>query len=324
MVLVGLRLLALTAFMAFAALPATLGAQDLATVRVGDLGYSDASSEPLYGEAAGIFQRNGIDVKVTPLNGGGAIIAAIAGGSLEAGFSNNVSAAQAIARGIPILVLAPAAIYSSAEAPDTLLVKARGSKLKTGGDLNGKTVAVTTLGGGLQSSAAAWIDKNGGDSKTVHFLELPFTEMTAALKAGRIEAAMLAEPVLTTDRADVERLGDAFGAIAPQWTLGVFVASKAWVTANPDVARRFVKALLETARYANTHHAETAKIVAPLANIDLATYGAMARSRYGEALTVTQLQPPLDVALKYGQLKAPYDSSQWVTDARPYWRGLKR
>jgi NitT/TauT family transport system substrate-binding protein len=323
MVLVGIRLAALVALILFAAGPATLGAQDLATVRVGDLGYSDASSEPLYGEAAGIFQRNGIDVKVTPLNGGGAIIAAIAGGSLEAGFSNNVSAAQAIARGIPIIVLAPAAIYTTGEPSDTLLVKARGSKLKTGADLNGKTVAVTTLSGGLQSSAAAWIDKNGGDSKTVHFLELPFTEMAAALKAGRIDAAMLAEPFLTTDSAGVERLGDAFGAIAPQWTLGVFVASKAWVTANPDVARRFVKAMLETARWANTHHADTAKIVAPLANIDLQTYRSMARSRFGETLTVAQLQPSLDVALRYGQLKAPFDSTQWVTDAQPYWRGIK-
>jgi len=318
-----IRPAALALLVVFTTGPATLGAQDLATVRVGDLGYSDASSEPLYGEAAGIFRRNGLDVKVTVLNGGGAIIAAIAGGSLEAGFSNNVSAAQAIARGIPIIVLTPAAVYP-AEQPDTLLVKARGSKLRTGADLNGKTVAVTTLGGGLQLSAAAWIDQNGGDSKTVHFLELPFTEMTAALKAGRIDAAMLAEPVLTKDRADVERLGDAFAAIGPHWTLGVFVASKSWVTANPDVARRFVTAMVETARWANGHHADTAKIVAPLANIDLQTFGTMARSRFGESLTVAQLQPPLDAALKYGQLKAPFDATQWVTDAQPYWRGIKR
>src|SRR6202453_5394122 len=144
-----LRLAALLAGVALAAGPATLGAQDLPVVRVGDLGYTDASSEPLYGAAAGIFRRDGIDVKVTALNGGGAIIAAIAGGSLEAGFSNNVSAAQAIARGIPVIVLAPAAIYTTGEPSDTLLVKARGSKLKTGADLNGKTVAGTTLSGRL-------------------------------------------------------------------------------------------------------------------------------------------------------------------------------
>ena len=317
------RLAILLAGVALIARPATLGAQDLPTVRVGDLGYTDASSEPLFGAAAGIFRRNGIDVKVTVLNGGGAIIAAIAGGSLEAGFSNAVSAAQAIARGIPIIVLTPAAEYPS-DKPDTVLVKARGSKLKTAADLNGKTLAVTTLGGGLQASAKLWIDKNGGDSKSVHFLELPFTEMAAALKAGRIDAAMLAEPVLTQSRNDVEMLGDAFSAVAPRWTVGVFVASKPWVTANPDLARRFVQGMYDTGHWANAHHAETAKIAAPLANIDLATFAIMARSRYGYALDAALLQPELDEALESGQLKAPMDAKQWVSDAQPYWRGLKR
>ncbi len=318
-----LRFAVLLAGIALAAGPATLGAQDLPVVRVGDLGYTDASSEPLYGAAAGIFRRDGLDVKVTVLNGGGAIIAAIAGGSLEAGFSNAVSAAQAIERGIPIVVLTPAAEYP-AQKSDTLLVKARGSKLKTAADLNGKIVAVTTLGGGLQNSARLWIDKNGGDSKSVHFLELPFTEMAAALKAGRIDAAMLAEPVLTQSRADVEMLGDPFSAVAPRWTIGVFVASKAWATANPDQARRFVQGMYDTAHWANAHHAETAKIAAPLANIDLATFSIMARSRFGDALTASLLQPELDQALQAGQLKAPADAAQWVADAQPYWRGLRR
>ena len=79
-----LRFAVILAALAFA--PGALGAQDLPVVRVGDLGYTDASSEPLYGAAAGIFRRDGIDVKVSALTGGGAIIAAIAGGSLEAGF----------------------------------------------------------------------------------------------------------------------------------------------------------------------------------------------------------------------------------------------
>ena len=318
-----LRFLAILTLLSLAAGPAKLAAQDLPVVRVGDLGYADASSEPLFGAAAGIFRRNGLDVKVTVLNGGGAIIAAIAGGSLEAGFSNAVSAAQAVQRGIPVVVLTPAAEWPG-EKSDTLLVKARGSKLKTGADLTGKTVAVTTLGGGLQSSARLWIDKNGGDSKSIHFLELPFTEMAAALKAGRIDAAMLSEPVLSESRADVETLADPFSAVAPRWTVGVFVASKAWVTANPDQARRFVQGMYDTAHWANAHHAETAKIVAPLANIDLATFSIMARSRYGDTLSVALLQPELDEAFKSGQLKTPFDSAQWVNEAAPYWRGLKR
>ena len=168
------------------------------------------------------------------------------------------------------------------------------------------------------------VDKNGGDSKSVHFLELPFTEMSAALKAGRIDAAMLSEPVLSESRNDVETLGDPFSAVAPRWTVGVFVASKAWITANPDLARRFVQGMYDTAHWANAHHADTAKIVAPLANIDLATFAIMGRSRYGDTLSVALLQPELDEAFKSGQLKTPFDAAQWVNEAQPYWRGLKR
>ncbi len=309
------RLSALLALLALAVCT-TARAQEAPTVRVASLGHSDASSEPLYALTEGFFRRNGLDVKLTVLSGGPAIIAAIAGGAIDVGFSNSVSAAQAVERGIPIVVLAPAAEYPS-EKPDTLLVKLRGSKLKTGADLNGKTVAVASLQGVLQLSAATWIDQNGGDSKTVHFLELPFTEMTAALKAGRIDAGMLAEPILSSETSDVEPLGDAYGAIAPQWTLGVFVASKAWVSANPDLARRFVQSILETARWANTHRADTAKILAPLSKIDLARFSTMARSRYGETLVAARLQPPLDAALKYGQLKTPFDAAQWVAAAQP-------
>jgi NitT/TauT family transport system substrate-binding protein len=318
-----LRLIAMLAVLSVASGPAMLAAQGLPVVRVGDLGYNDASSEPLYGAAAGIFRRDGLDVKVSVLTGGGAVIAAIAGGSLEAGFSNAVSAAQAIQRGIPIIVLTPAAEYPG-DRSDTVLVKARGSKLKTAADLNGKTIAVTTLGGGLEASARLWIDKNGGDSKSVHFLELPGSEMTAAVKAGRVDAAMLSEPLLTESRNDVEQLADPFSAVAPRWTVGVFVASKAWVAANPDLARRFVQGMLDTAHWANAHRAETAKIAAPLTGIDLATFALMARSRYGYELSAALLQPELDEAVADGQLKAPVDAAQWVTDAQPYWRGLKR
>ncbi|HXP95015.1 MAG TPA: ABC transporter substrate-binding protein [Candidatus Binatia bacterium] len=307
-----------------AALPAASFAQSpVTTIRVAVLGYTDASALPLYAQSAGFFKKYGLDAKITPFTGGGAVIAAIAGGSLDVGFSNIVSTAAAIQRGIPIVALVPAALFDEKDRADNLLVKARGSKLRTGADLNGKTVAVTTLSGALQLCASAWIDKNGGDSKTVHFVELPTSEMAAALRAGRVEAAMLAEPALTQGKGEVEELGDAFAAIAPRWILGVFVASKSWASANPDAAHRFIQAIVETARWANAHRGETAKILGPVSNIDPATFGAMARSTYGGSLNAALLQPPIDVAYKYAQLKAPLDAKQIVADAEPYWRGIR-
>jgi NitT/TauT family transport system substrate-binding protein len=303
--------------LAAAFVPTAARAQALTPIRVGQLGNTDASAEPLYAQGAGIFKKYGLDATITSYTGGGAIIAAIAGGSLDAGFSNITSAVQAMQRGIPIIGLAPANM-STAGHNDALLVKARGSKVKSGADLDGKIVAVTTLNGTLQLSAEQWIDKNGGDSHSVHFVEIPSSSMAASLKAGRVEAAMLSEPFLTQNKADVEELGDAFGAIATQWVGAIFVASKAWVTANPDVARRFVAAIRETARWANGHRADTAKILMPLTGIEAATFAQMGRSTFAETLSRAMLQPPIDAAVKYGALKEPFDTATIVAEAAPY------
>jgi NitT/TauT family transport system substrate-binding protein len=312
------------AMLALAIVPQSAFAEPApATVRAAVIGYADATSLPLYGEASGIFKKYGLDAKVTSFNGGGAIIAAIAGGSLDVGFSNLVSAVSAMQRGIPVMVLTPASLFDRKERGDNLLVKTHGSKIQSGADLSGKIVAVTTLNGGLQLAASTWIDKNGGDSKSVHFVELPNSEMSAALKQGRIDAAMLAEPALSQAKADVDVLGDAFGAIAPHWTVGVFVASKSWVEANPDVAHRFVQAMVETARWANTHRTDTAKILSPLLGVDPAVFSTMVRSTYDDVLSAQHLQPQLDVAYKYGQLKTPFDARQIVADAQPYWKGVR-
>ena len=93
-----------------------------------------------------------------------------------------------------------------------------------------------------------------------------------------------------------------------------------WLAANADAAHRFILAMNDAARWSNAHHADTAKILGPLANIDPATFALMARSRYTDAISADQLQPLLDVALTYGQLKSKVDAKAIVADAQPYWR----
>ncbi len=143
--------------------------------------------------------------------------------------------------------------------------------------------------------------------------------MPAALKQNRIDAAMVSEPFLSENKADLEPLADAFAAIAPQWISAVFVVSKAWATANPDAARRFMAAMHETARWANTHPTETAKILSPpLADVPLTTFAKMERSTYTDQLTKALLQPGIDTAYRYGALKESYDTAESVTAATPY------
>ncbi len=80
--------------------------------------------------------------------------------------------------------------------------------------------------------------------------------------------------------------------------------------------------MVEAARWANTHRVESANIMAPLEGIDLPIFMAMARSKQSDVLDAQLLQPPIDVAFKYGQLKTPYDAKLFVAEAQPYWRGV--
>jgi NitT/TauT family transport system substrate-binding protein len=302
-----------------ASLAGSASAQTAAPIRIGMLGFADTSALPLFAQASGIFKKYGLDTSVTSYNNGAAIIAAVAGGSLELGFSNITSAVAALQNGIPVMALAPGDL-DVAEHETIMLVKPRGSKLRTGSDLAGKVVAVTTLGGTLQLAAETWIDKSGGDSHAVRYVEMPSASMPLALKQGRVDAAMLGEELIAPNRTDVEILGNAFAAIGPAWSSAVFVASKAWVAEHPDAARRFVAAMYDAARWANTHQAETARIFAPVAGVDAATMRAMVRATYAERLSRALLQPPIDAAVKYGALKQPFDTGEIVSAAAPYQR----
>ena len=86
-----------------------------------------------------------------------------------------------------------------------------------------------------------------------------------------------------------------------------------------DVAHRFVQAMVESAHWANTHHAETAAILAKATDLDPATIATMTRATFAETMTAAQIQPAIDVAYRYGRLKEPLDMRDIVAKARPFW-----
>ncbi len=81
--------------------PASAQTTALTPIRIANLGFTEASALPVYAQANGIFKKYGLDATITTFNGGGAIIAAIAGGSLDAGFSNITSAVAGDPKGHP-------------------------------------------------------------------------------------------------------------------------------------------------------------------------------------------------------------------------------
>jgi len=270
-------------------------------VRMGFLD-GDANAEPYYAQEKKIFARYNLVVTTQGNLGGANVLRALKAGKIDLGFANVVSLAGEVQHGAPLVLLAPGEVYNAAS-PTSALVQAPSTNYTTGSDLNGKTIASPSGMGSLGAlGPQLWIDKNGGDSTTVHMVTgYALADIPGALASGKLDAAELTEPdrEIRQQRGEVKLLAPTFNAIAPHFLIGGWVARKGWVDAHPDAAHRFVAAMRETARWANAHHAQTAAIVARRLKLPLDLVRAMPRATYGEVLAAATIQPPLDVAARY-------------------------
>lgn len=261
----------------------------------------DASAEVYYGVDQGFFKAEGLDVHVTPFTNASAQAAAVIAGTIAAGNGGVGSVAVAREHGILERVIAPASIYDPAALTAVLMV-AKDSRIKTAAELDGKILGTNGLQDQAQLESMLWLEKHGADLKTIKFVEVPFPAMAGALQQHRIEAALMVEPLITAGAAEVKTFGDAMGAVAPHFITTGWFASDAWLQSHPDVAARFVRAMLHVAAWANEHHADSAQILVRSAKLDPGIAAKMTRSTYGTSLAPALMQPVLDMFLHFGVL----------------------
>lgn len=271
----------------------------------------DSGAACFYAQEQGFFGRTGIDAQIQTIASGGAIVAAVASNSVDIGFANLVSTATAFAKNIPVVLVAPGSVDVEG-APTNALVAAPGSPIRTGRDLNGKTMATTTLRNIVQFAAQLWIDKNGGDSSTVHFVEMPFSEMVDALTAGRVDAAIVAEPFMSAAKERTHLVAYPMAAIGPRVQLGGWIASLGWARANTALVAAFADAITKTNTWANAHHGLTAKMLVKIGKLDPQVVTRMNRATYAAALVPSELQPAIDVAARYGAIPQPIPAQTMI------------
>jgi NitT/TauT family transport system substrate-binding protein len=269
-------------------------------VRVGGIPV-DTDANIFYGLDNGFFKDAGLDVQYTPLNNGAATVAAIVGGSLDVGIANVATLAAARARGVNARFIAPAAVSTPTQQTDLLMV-AISSPITKAADLNGKTIATTALKSLQQVTGSAWVDKNGGDSKTVKWVEIPFPQMAGALDAQRVDAAMISEPFVTLSRKTSRSLASTLQSIGPRYLLLGWCAADDWLVANPETARKFALSMRQASQWANDHPAESGVILAKYTKLDYSLVKTMARTNYGLELTAEMIAIPMDASVKYGAI----------------------
>jgi NitT/TauT family transport system substrate-binding protein len=286
-----------SAAFATAARPQRAAAQT-AKIRLGGT-FSDAFGEQLYAKEAGAFARAGFDVEATSMNNAGAVVAALGAGALDMGIGDLISGVNAINAGVPNVLVAGAALYLSREGGTTVLAVAKDSPIRKPSDLTGKSIGVPTLVGMTTASLKAWLPTVGVDVTTVKIVEISQPASAAALVRGTIDCGLLSEPFITPNRDSLREIGRPLDAVGKEFCQSVWYASKPWLEADRGRARRAVAAIYDTARWANSHHAETFAILVRDAHFDAEKIAGMTRCVYATTLTPALVQPVLNVAAQY-------------------------
>lgn len=271
----------------------------------------EGQADPYYAQDLGLFKAAGLNIDIQPYNGGAAIVSAIAGGSLQIGGGTPLPLAQARGRGIKIVLIAPGYIYDyKAPSPIDALAVAVNSPLRNAKDLNGKTIAVTALRGLDEIAVDAWMDKNGGDSSSVKFTEIPLNAMADAVAAGRVDAAQIGDPALSAaiDAGKVRILAKSYDAIANRLFGAVWFASEDWAKQNPEVVRKFAAAINQAAAWATKNPVAAAGVLRKYLKVNY----ARAHDYHARTLDPAFIQPILDDALKYKLLTTPVTADELI------------
>jgi NitT/TauT family transport system substrate-binding protein len=297
--------------LASAALPA--GAQTLETVKVASPPV-DVAGNLFYAIDLGYFTKAGIDVQITQLTAGSPVVAAVLGNAVDMGSANLLPIAAAHLGGFPVVLVAPSGANSVKSPIDAVLV-AKDSPIKTAKDLTGKTCVTSALLNILQIQTSAWIDKNGGDWKSVKWIDAPPAAEAAAVTTGHVDCAAITEPYLSAALAggDVRLLTYTGAEVAPLVFEGGVFASADYVSKHADMIKKFTRAIIDAGVWANTHHDEAALILAKYSKRDPAKVANHAV--FPDVFKPSDLQPLIDAAAKYGAIKSAFPAAELFSPA---------
>jgi NitT/TauT family transport system substrate-binding protein len=273
---------------------------------------SEAAAQIYFAKEMGFFQKEGLNVEIQTIGNTSAIAEAVASNNADIGFSAILSIAVAYKKGIPFTIVAAGNVYESS-APIAAIMVAQNSPIHTAKDLNGKTIGANSVKSISEYGPRAWIDKNGGDSSTVKFLELQFPAMPAAVAAGRIDAEWLTEPfVAVGKKSDGRVLAYAFDAIGKEFLVSGWFATSPWAKEHPDLVARFAAGMRDAARWANANPAKSGEILLDHIKMDPAVFASVVRTRFADHLSAADVQPQVDLAAHYGLFPQTFSAAELI------------
>ena len=221
----------------------------------------------------GVFQRHGLAVERVSLPGGAKALTALLSGDVDLADVSTVNVLRAQVEGRAVRILGATYTREFWAVVVTERLRAHVASLA---DLRGRTLGVSTIGSGSWGFANVAAKRAGLDpARDVQIVPLGnITAMVAAVRAGKVDAAVTFEP--GTTRVLHDRIGyalvDLLDPVQHRQFMGsdeslveVVAARDEFVKANGDALRRFFAALNESAAWVHSATVdEIARTIAPI------------------------------------------------------------
>lgn len=266
--------------------------------------------------SAGIFTDNGLTVTAAPIKSGNDAIPQLVSNELQVAQIDTTTAMQAIAKGLPIKIIAAAGVQSTdggdLEPSTGSVLVLPDSDIKTSADLVGRNLGVPAINNQIWMNIRINVDAAGGDSSKVKFIEVPGAQAIDLLVKGDIDATTASEPLASASVAAgkvrlVHSTDIANGKGQPS---SVYVATSEFIAKNPGTLKTFIADVYKGQGQVNDDK-ELGKKVA----VDQLNYKAEQLTNafildYGtEAIKPADLDAVAKNAVKYGILTEAPDTA---------------
>lgn len=237
------------------------------SIKIGIIPITDCA-QVYVAKHTGVFERHNLQVELIPLAGGAAILQALSAGSIDIAFSN-LASVQYYERNVNSLHRLAGGTLMNAEYSEAGLVVRLDAKINGLDDLRGKTIAVNSFRNIVDLAVLRAFRVNEIPAKDIHIVEMPFRNMETALRAGRIDAATLPEPILSRamHAGGLKSLGDHFFlAFNEIYSTGYFALSNKVVT-QKNIFQQFDDAIKEVTVKTNSYSSDVIKSISQITKV---------------------------------------------------------
>jgi NitT/TauT family transport system substrate-binding protein len=274
----------------------------------------EVCAEAFYGVDLGIFRKAGLDVELQFFPSPGSISTALAGNAIDVGLFDSVGLIAAHSHNLPIVFLAPGKLYEDSSPEIGIVVRSDGPRGPK--DVVG-TLAAPSINNVGSLATLAWLDRNGGDSKRIRFVEMAFPIMNDAVQRGSVIGAVTVEPWLSDARDKGMRTLAPANGLSSVFVASAWVATQQWVQGQPAVADRLVAAIYEAGHFGNTKFAESIPIVAKYTKVPPETLAKIQRGRFAESIDLKAIQPVIDAMVSYAFIPKGFPAADLLYHAPP-------